>query len=170
MKKRNLPSVSLTQHHFSKTQLFFATLIFFGLLLLPSPALQACGGTPVPPCGRAVFLAKFTPGVVVFPVGGGAINVPIGVLPFAQWNNTGAPMAPICPQPTAATLSLTLTCFPSGTVIGPQFFPVALPATPGAQPVGGPLNFVIPAGVFPAGSPPRYIWWLVPIPLLFLIM
>lgn len=62
---------------------------------------------------------------------------------------------PICPQPISATLTLTLTCFPSGTVIGPQAFAVAVPTTPGAQPVGGPVNFVIPAGVFPPGSPPQ---------------
>lgn len=124
-------------------------------MLIPGNILQACGGPPVPPCGRAVFLAKFTPGVVVIPPAGGAINVPIGVLPFAGWNTQGLPNAPVCPQPTAATLTLTLTCFPSGTVIGPQAFAVPVPTVPGAQPLGGPVNFVIPAGVFPPGTPPQ---------------
>lgn len=123
--------------------------------MIPENILQACGGTPAPPCGRAIWLAKFTPGVVVIPPAGGPINVPIGVLPFASWNPTGLPANPICPQPTAATLTLTLTCFPSGIVIGPLAFPVPVPTIPGVQPLGGPINFVIPAGVFPPGSPPQ---------------
>lgn len=131
----------------------------FGLVLamltIPQTPLHACGGTPPPSCGRSIFLAKFAPAVVVFPFGGGPINVPIGVLPFVTWNNTGAPAAPVCPIPTGATLSLTLTCIPSGTVIGPLFFPVPVPTVPGPQPVGGPVNFVIPAGVFPPGTPPQ---------------
>ena len=135
------------------TQIATLLLIFF-LTIMPDQSIRACMGTPVPPCGRSVVLAKFTPGTVVFPAAG-AINVPIGVLPFAWWNPTGLPNAPICPQPVAATLNLTLTCFPSGTVIGPQAFAVATPTFPGAQPVGGPVNFIIPAGVFPPGSPPQ---------------
>ena len=95
------------------------------------------------------FLAKFTPGVVVFPPGGGAINVPIGVLPFASWNTQGLPNAPICPQPISATLNLTLTCIPSGQVIGPLAFPVLTPTAPGFQPLGAPVNFVISS---------RYVW------------
>lgn len=119
------------------------------LLLCAETSLRACGGTPPPPCGRSVFLAKFAPAVVVVPAAG-PIVVPIGVLPFATWNTSL-----LCAQPVSATLDLTLMCAPSGAVIGPQFFAVATPTVPGAQPVAGPLPFVIPAGTFPPGSPPQ---------------
>ena len=132
----------------------FTVLLMIPLMLMPENFVQACGGTPAPPCGRSVWLAKFTPGVVVFPAAG-VINIPIGVLPFAQWNTTGVPGAAVCPQPLTATMSLTLTCFPSGTVIGPQAIPVPVPVTPGIQPLGGPVNFTIPAGLFPPGTPPQ---------------
>ncbi len=132
----------------------FMKILTISLILLfsfmPQNFIMACMGTPAPPCGRSVSLAKFTPGVVVFPPAGGAISVPIGVLPFAWWNPN-----PVCAQPTSASLMLTLTCFPSGVVIGPQNFTVATPTFPGPQPVGGPVTFVIPAGTFPAGSPPQ---------------
>ena len=128
----NLPHPQL-QYYFKRSLKLFTFCFLLVMIVVPESTIQACMGTPRPPCGRSVFLGKFTPGVVVFPAAG-AITVPIGVLPFAQWN-----ISPLCAQPTAATLSLTLTCFPSGNVIGPQTFPAAIatPTIPGAQPIPG---------------------------------
>ncbi len=130
------------------------TFVMVMMLLTSESVVWPCGGTVLPPfCPRNVFLAKFAPAVVVIPPAGGPINVPIGVLPFAAWNNAD----PRCAVPVGAFLNLTLICTPVGgvipTVIGPVAFPVPVPVVPGAQPLGAPLNFVIPAGIIPPGVP-----------------
>jgi hypothetical protein len=126
-----------------------ACLVLAMMLFVKIPLL-ACGGTPAPPCtGKAVFLAKFTPAVVVLPAAG-PIAVPVGLLPFAFWDTR-----PFCPMPTSASVSLTLTCVPSGAVIGPMTTTLPTPVFPGPQPLAGPVIFTIPAGTFPPGTPPQ---------------
>ncbi|MFQ5636762.1 MAG: hypothetical protein ACE5IR_02065, partial [bacterium] len=109
-------------------------------------------GTLKPPCSRTIYLAKFSPGTVVIPESG-AIEVPIGVLPFVSWDSANAQ----CGQPASATLELTLTCTPDGggesVTIGPISFGVPTPTIPGAQAVGSPLTFPIPEGVITGTTP-----------------
>ena len=111
----------------------------------------ACGGTFRPNCFQTAWLAKFPPDTVVAPPGGGPIDVPIGVLPYAAWSQ-GA----VCAKPTAATLTLTLSCTPFGggtaIPIGPLPFTVATPTAPGPQPLTAPLTFTIPAGTLTPGT------------------
>ena len=66
--------------------------------------ILACGGNAKPNCFQTAWIAKFPPAVVVLPPGGGAIAVPIGILPFVSWNTN-----PLCAQPSAATIGLSNT-------------------------------------------------------------
>lgn len=130
---------------------FAAACLAIALFLGSNTPLQACGGTPTPPCGRSVFLAKFAPFVVVVPAAG-PITVPIGLLPFAQWDNVN----PQCAQPLSASVTLTLSCTPSGLTFT-STIPLLTPVIPGAQPLPPPgtVPFIIPAGTFPPGTPPQ---------------
>lgn len=123
----------------------FLTLVF--ILALGTIVLIPCDGTINPPCGRTIYLAKFSPQSVVLPASG-PISVPIGLLPFVSWDNVNTN---VCAQPTSATLTLTLICTPIGggsaSTIGPVNIPVPIPTTPGAQTnIGSPVSVTIPAG------------------------
>ena len=112
----------------------------------------ACMGTPCPDCCRTVWVAKFTPSVVLFPGTGVPITVPVSLVPFASWitaQNLN------CTSPTSASVTITLTCTSAGgvvTTIGPVTTTVAPPTAPGVQPLIT-LPFTIPAGTFAALTP-----------------
>ena len=117
-------------------------------LLTTVTVLVACFGSSAPPtCARTIFLAKFSPGTIGLPAAGGAFTAPVGVVPFVSWDlGTGG-----CAVPTAATITMTLTCTPTAGggpfTVGPQAFVAATPTVPGQQPVpGGTVSVSIPAG------------------------
>jgi hypothetical protein len=127
-----------------------------GILALTGVIVWACSGTPQPPdCWQTAYLAKSTPSSVVAPPGGGAITVPITVIPFVDWNAADIR----CAQPTFAEITLTLTCTPVGggapITIGPMTFADATPTVPGFQPSpipGVTIMFPIAAGTLAPGT------------------
>lgn len=130
-------------------------LIVLTIALIVAPIAWACMGTSQPPkCSRAIYLAKFSQGNVVFPTPTRATQVPVGVLPFVSWDSADKR----CAQPVSAQIVLTFTCTPVGggaaVVVGPQTFPVAKPTKPGQQPMP-PLNFTIPANTLTGPGPFR---------------
>ncbi|MFT5385758.1 MAG: hypothetical protein ACI81W_003167, partial [Saprospiraceae bacterium] len=71
MIKTKTPPFPKLQHYLTRSMKIFTVCLVMVMLMIPENILQACGGTPAPPCGRAIWLAKFTPGVVVIPPAGG---------------------------------------------------------------------------------------------------
>ncbi|HEX9652426.1 MAG TPA: hypothetical protein VGA99_01840, partial [bacterium] len=125
----------------------------------------SCGGTPVPNCGRTMWLALLTPRNIVFRAGV-PIQVPVGVMPYLFWN-VNAP----CAQPAVgasapgvstpasifnnASLIINVTCTPLGgspVQLGPFIYNFDLPAMPGIQP-NDSVSFDVPAGTFDGSVP-----------------
>lgn len=138
----------------------FITLLALLIATVCPPRTDACDGSRRPNCGRSVWLAKWVEAVVVHPGDLADIEVTIGLLPYATWNEH-----PNCAQPSSASLLLRLVCEPDNggppVEIGPVAVPVGVPMTPGGQPVltgpgmtpvlGGGFALTIPAGTLPAG-------------------
>ena len=119
-----------------------------GFQLLASVSAEACGGTPAPPrCNRTIWLGKSVPHTVAIRPDGSA-TIRMVLLPYILWNNG-------CPDPTAASLAVTLRCVPvgggPGATLGPVTVPVNTPTQGGAQLLANGSNvFVLqaPPGTF----------------------
>ena len=129
------------------------------LALLVPETVKPCGGTPRPPaCNRTIWLGKSVPKIVAINPSGGA-TIEMILLPWVTWSST-------CPDPNAATLTLTIRCTSVSTgqsgTIGPLTIPVNVPTTPGAQTLASGTNraiYTVPNGTFNPNE--RYICTVV---------
>lgn len=125
-------------------------------------AALACDGTFRPPCGRTAWTAITLDANIVHPGDANDIVVPLRLFPYVIWDDVNV----ACAQPSAAFLSVGLFCTAVGgdgevIQVPTAFVPVGSVSTPGVQPlltgpmmtpeIGGPYDFVIPAGTLPAG-------------------
>ena len=128
--------------------------IFFAIAsiwVITPTVTEACGGTPRPLCNRTIWLGKSVPTTVAIRPDGSA-TVQIVLLPYVTWSNA-------CPNPTAASLAISMQCVAIGggprVRLGPVTVPVNVPTAPGRQAlVNGTNTFTwqLPPGTFnPAG-------------------
>lgn len=137
-------------------------LSLVSFVLYAASAAYASEGTPRPPCGQTLWVAGASTEVVVHPGAGQAIEVPLKIVPFADWNAALGS----CAAPVVAVLSVQLKCNPDdgspSVFVGPTLVPIDVPTTPGVQDLltgagstpefGGPYTFPIGADVL---SPDR---------------
>ena len=94
----------------------------------------ACEGTQKPNCFQTVYICKFAECVVVHPGAGQDIKIPLGVIPFINWNTN-----PLCKQPTSARVTVDIICDPGdgGNPINVPTIVLDLPVptVPGILPV-----------------------------------
>ncbi|GMW00070.1 MAG: hypothetical protein AMXMBFR84_12080 [Candidatus Hydrogenedentota bacterium] len=115
----------------------------------------AIGGTPLPGCFQTLWVAPYCQETVIHPGDTQAIDLPISLVLFADWDLAGG-----CSQPTAASLALFLKATPaaggSPITLGPLSVPVATPTIPGEQPApgGGEVTWTLPAGFLPIAQAP----------------
>ncbi len=133
-----------------------------GLLLLTfavPETIDACGGTPQQPqCNRSIWLGKSVPKTVAITPQGGA-QLEMVLLPYITWSST-------CPNPTSATLSITLRCIAvsdgTSATLGPIPVPIGVPTTPGRQRLSNGTNtvsFTVPNGTLDPNE--RYVCTIV---------
>ncbi|MGE3799427.1 MAG: FlgD immunoglobulin-like domain containing protein [Candidatus Kapaibacterium sp.] len=119
-----------------------------GLWLLQPTDVEACGGTSNPPrCNRTIWLGKSVPHTVAIRPDGSA-TITMVLLPYISWDRN-------CPNPNAASLSISLRCLPVGggqaAALGPITVQVGTPSQPGRQRLANGTNtFTLqaPAGTF----------------------
>ena len=115
------------------------------LIILASELLFACFSSSQPPaCNISGYLGKHSSKNILVPPGGGVFNLPIGLFPYISWDKSNT----ACAQPTGASISVRVTCNPSGggqqIDLGTQSFTLNTPVNTGAQDTS--INFNVPAG------------------------
>lgn len=137
-----------------KKALQFALAISFTVVsiwILTPTTTEACGGPAKPLCNRTIWLGKSVPSTVAIRPDGSA-TVQVVLLPYVAWSST-------CPNPTQASLAISMRCLPigggQGVSLGPVTVPVNVPTAPGRQTLSNGTNvftWQLPAGTFnPAG-------------------
>ena len=123
-------------------------LVFFGTVEI----IKACFSSPKPlNCPRTMYLAASIDGVIVNPIGGGPVPLPVGVVPFVSWDQTAGCAVPVgASGKVDADVTITTACTPVGggsaVQVGSQSFALPVPSEPGLQP-GHSVEVVVPDGL-----------------------